>query len=113
MKPYITGILCSYAFGATTLALLSAAWAPSTTATYGSAIRRYFDFCEEHELAPLAATPAHMGRYVESRYHQGLESPTLHVSIQRFLQGPRPRSNCPRRLGPEGEKMTRRLTSRD
>jgi hypothetical protein len=52
------------ALGATTLALLSAAWAPSTTTTYGSTIRRYFDFCEEHRLAPLAAAPAHMARYV-------------------------------------------------
>jgi hypothetical protein len=43
---------------------LSVAWASSTAATYGNTIRRHFDFCEEHRLAPLAATPAHMARYV-------------------------------------------------
>jgi site-specific recombinase XerD len=64
MKPYITKVLSSDSLGATTLALLSAAWAPSTLATYGSTIRRYFDLCEEHRLAPLAATLAHMARYV-------------------------------------------------
>jgi hypothetical protein len=62
MKPYMTRILGSYALGATTLALLSVAWAPSTAATYGSTIRSYFDLCEEHHLAPLTATPAHMAR---------------------------------------------------
>jgi hypothetical protein len=62
MKQYMTRILGSDALGATTLALLSAASAPSTATTYGNAFRRYFDFCEEHELAPLAATPAHMAR---------------------------------------------------
>jgi hypothetical protein len=64
MKPYMTKIIGSDALGATTLALLSAAWAPSTAAKYGNTIRRYFDFCEEHQLAPLAATPAHMARCV-------------------------------------------------
>jgi hypothetical protein len=60
----MTKILGSDALGATTLALLSAAWAPNTSTTYGSTIRRYFNLCEEHRLAPLAATPAHMARYV-------------------------------------------------
>jgi hypothetical protein len=64
MKPYMTRILGSNALGATTLALLAAAWAPSTAATYGNTIPRYFDFCAEQQLAPLAATPAHMARYV-------------------------------------------------
>jgi len=64
MKPYMTKILGSDALGTKTLALLAAAWAPSTAATYGSTIRRYFDFCTEQRLAPLAATPAHMARYV-------------------------------------------------
>jgi hypothetical protein len=64
MKPYMTIILGSDALGGTTLALLFAAWAPSTSSTYGNAIRRHFDFCEEHRLEPLAATPAHMSRYV-------------------------------------------------
>jgi hypothetical protein len=65
MKPYVTKALgLDASLGATTLALLSAAWAPITTSTYGGTIRRYFEFCEEHRLAPLAATPAHMARYV-------------------------------------------------
>jgi hypothetical protein len=64
MKPYMTIILGSDALGATTLALLSAAWEPSTSTTYGSTIRRYFEFYEEHQIAPLVATPAHMARYV-------------------------------------------------
>jgi hypothetical protein len=64
MKPYMTKILDSNALGATSLALLSAAWVPSTSATYGSTIRRYSDLCEEHRLAALVATPAHMARYV-------------------------------------------------
>jgi hypothetical protein len=64
MKPNMTIILGSDALGPTILALLSAAWAPSTTSTYVSTIRLYFDFCEEHQLAPLDATPAHMARYV-------------------------------------------------
>jgi hypothetical protein len=64
MKPYMTIILGSDALGATTMTLLAAAWAPTTAATYGSTIRSYFDFCAEQQLAPLAATPAHMARYV-------------------------------------------------
>jgi hypothetical protein len=64
MKPYMTRIFGSDALCATTLTLLAASWAPSTAATYGSTIRRYFDFCAEQQLAPLAATPAHMARYV-------------------------------------------------
>jgi hypothetical protein len=64
MKPYMTKTLGSYVLGAKTLALLSTRWAPTTSATYGSTIRRYFDLCNEHKLAPLSATPAHMARYV-------------------------------------------------
>jgi hypothetical protein len=64
IKPYMARILGCDALGATTLALLSAALAPSTRATYGNTIRRYFDLCEEQQLAPLAATPAHMARRV-------------------------------------------------
>jgi hypothetical protein len=64
MKPYMSRILGSDALGATTPILLSAAWAPITIVRYGSTIRRYFDLREEHLLAPLAAIPAHMARYV-------------------------------------------------
>jgi hypothetical protein len=48
-----------------------------------------------------------------TRYHQGLESPSLPITNQRLFQEPRPRSNCPRRSGREGEKRTNSLTSRD
>jgi hypothetical protein len=64
MKPYMTTILGYDALGATTQALLSVTCVPSTTSTYGSTIRRYFDFSEEHQLAQLAATPAYKARYV-------------------------------------------------
>jgi hypothetical protein len=64
MKPYMTKILSSNVLGAKTLALLSAAWAPNTTATFGNTIRRYFHLCDEYMLVPLAATLAHMARYV-------------------------------------------------
>jgi hypothetical protein len=64
MKPYMTMFLGSDVLNAKTVALLSAAWAPSTTTTCGSTIRRCFNFCEEHILAPLAAAPAHMARHV-------------------------------------------------
>jgi hypothetical protein len=70
MKPFMTRILDSGVLGPKTLALLSAAWAPpNTTATYGNSTRRYFDLCEEHRLAPLAATPAHMARYIAYTWH--------------------------------------------
>jgi site-specific recombinase XerD len=61
---HITKVLGSDVLGVKTPALLFASWAPSTTPTYGITIRRYFDFCAEHMLAPLAVTPAHMARYV-------------------------------------------------
>jgi hypothetical protein len=64
MKPYITKIIDFDVLGAKTPAVLSAAWAPSTSATYGRTIHRYFDFYDEHMLVVLAATPAHMVRYV-------------------------------------------------
>jgi hypothetical protein len=44
MKPYMTKILGSDILDAKTLALLSASWAHDTTMTYGSYIRRYFEF---------------------------------------------------------------------
>jgi hypothetical protein len=60
----MTKILGSDVLGAETLALLSATWAPNTATTYRSTIRRYFDFRDEHMLAPVAATPGHMARHV-------------------------------------------------
>jgi hypothetical protein len=64
IKPYMAKIFGSDVLRAKTLAILPVAWAPSTTATYGSTIRRYFDCYDEHMLAPLFATPPHMARYV-------------------------------------------------
>jgi hypothetical protein len=59
MKPYMTKILGSDVLDASTLALLSATWAPNTTTTYGNTIPVYFDFCDEHIFALLATAPAH------------------------------------------------------
>jgi hypothetical protein len=49
---------------AKTLDLLTAAWAKSTSDTHNSAIKPYFQFCEEQGLPPLAATAATMARYI-------------------------------------------------
>jgi hypothetical protein len=64
MKPYMTKTFPFDVPGAKTLALLSATWAPGTTLTYGNIMHHYFDLCDEYRLAPLAATPARMVRYV-------------------------------------------------
>jgi hypothetical protein len=64
MKAYMTKILGPYVLDVKTLALLSEEWALNISSRYGNPIRRYFAFCDEHWLAPLAATPAHIGRYV-------------------------------------------------
>jgi hypothetical protein len=64
MKQYITKILCSMVLCEKTLTLLSASCAPNTIPTYDNIVRRYFDFFDEHRLAPPFATPAHMARYV-------------------------------------------------
>jgi hypothetical protein len=50
MKPYMTKILGSNALGATTLAPLSATWAPSAAATFGNTIRQYFEIEIEIEF---------------------------------------------------------------
>jgi hypothetical protein len=42
----------TYVLGAQTLSLLTAAWAPNTSATYGSLIQRYFEFCEDQQPTP-------------------------------------------------------------
>jgi hypothetical protein len=75
--------LGSHILGAKTLALLSPAWAPNTASTYGSTIRRYFDFCEEERLAPPAATPAHMARYVAWLGQLGtIKASSMYSSLQ-------------------------------
>ena len=64
MRPYMAKLLGSDTLGRQTLELLTAAYAPSTCDTYGSAIRQYFRFCDEEQRPPLAASPATMARYV-------------------------------------------------
>jgi hypothetical protein len=49
--------------GVTAVALLSNSLAPSTYASYDSALRQFFIFCTEENIAPLQATPASMVRY--------------------------------------------------
>eukprot|EP00873_Tetraselmis_striata_P036117 jgi/Tetstr1/456381/TSEL_043115.t1 len=50
--------------GVQTLELLSAAWAPTTAASYASCMKQYFPFCEEEKRPALAADPGTMARYV-------------------------------------------------
>jgi len=64
MRPYMQRLLGTDSLGAKTLELLTAAWAKSTSDTYNSAIKPYFQFCEEQGLPPLAATTATMARYI-------------------------------------------------
>ena len=49
--------------GVTAVALLSNSLAPSTYASYDSALRQFFIFCTQENIAPLQATPATMVRY--------------------------------------------------
>jgi hypothetical protein len=64
MKLYMTKILGFDVLGAKILALVSATWALVTKATYDSTIHRYFDFCDEHKLAPLVWMTANMGTWL-------------------------------------------------
>jgi hypothetical protein len=64
MRPYMQRLLGTGSLGAKTLDLLTAAWAKSTPDTYNSAIKPYFQLCEEQGLPPLAATSAPMARYI-------------------------------------------------
>jgi site-specific recombinase XerD len=57
-------ILGQDVLGAQIVTLLTTAWAPSTSATYGSTIQRYLEFCEEQQQDPLAGNPATMARFV-------------------------------------------------
>eukprot|EP00873_Tetraselmis_striata_P014170 jgi/Tetstr1/434434/TSEL_023534.t1 len=50
--------------GVQTLELLSAAWAPTTAASYASCMKQYFRLCEEEKRPALAADPRTMARYV-------------------------------------------------
>jgi hypothetical protein len=62
MRPYMSGILAQD--GAHVLSILTTSWAPNISVTYGSVIQRYFGFCEDHQIAPLAGTSATMARFV-------------------------------------------------
>jgi site-specific recombinase XerD len=56
-------LLGSDKLGVTAVILLSNSLAPSTYASYHSAIRQFFIFCAEENINPLHATPATMVRY--------------------------------------------------
>jgi hypothetical protein len=64
MRPYMQRLLGTDSLGAKTLDLLTTAWAKSTSDTYNSAIKPYFQFCEEQGIPPLAATAATMPGYI-------------------------------------------------
>jgi hypothetical protein len=64
MESCMTKVVGADALGAKAIALLAATSAPNTASTYGSTIRRYFDFYNDYMLVPLAATPAHMAKSV-------------------------------------------------
>jgi hypothetical protein len=57
-------LLGTDSLGAKTLELLTAAWAKSTSDTYSSATKPYFQFCEEQGLPPPTAKAATMARYI-------------------------------------------------
>jgi hypothetical protein len=77
---------------------LATTWALSTSATYDNTIQRYFGFCEDQQLALLAANPAKMARLVI--WLRNLSTTRLQVynriSRLQVLQGPWPR---PSRVG--------------
>jgi hypothetical protein len=50
--------------GVTAITLFSNSLAPSMYANYDSALRQFFAFCIEENIAPLQATPATMIRYI-------------------------------------------------
>jgi site-specific recombinase XerD len=57
------GLLGTDKLGVMAVALLSNSLAPSTYASYDSALKQFFIFCTEENIAPLQATPATMVRY--------------------------------------------------
>jgi hypothetical protein len=64
MRPYMQRLHGTNTLGAKTLELLTATWAKSTSETYGSAIKPYFEFPEDQCLPPLAAATTTMARYI-------------------------------------------------
>jgi hypothetical protein len=64
MRPYMSRTLGQDVLDVRTLSLVTITWAPNTSGTYGSTIQRYFEFCDEQELIPLAGDPAATARFV-------------------------------------------------
>jgi hypothetical protein len=64
MRPYMQRLMGTNSLGSKMLEVLTAAWAKSTSDTYISAIKPYFQFREEQGLPPLAATAATMAPYI-------------------------------------------------
>jgi hypothetical protein len=74
----------------------------------------YFDFRDEHKLAPLSATPAHMARYVAWLEHLGtIKTSSLQahmLAINGFFKDHGLEAFA---LGGLGKKRTRRVASSD
>jgi hypothetical protein len=64
MRPSMQRILDTGTIGAKILEMLTAAWAKSTSETYGSEIELYFESCEEQGLPQFATTLATTARYI-------------------------------------------------
>jgi hypothetical protein len=78
MRPYKQRLLGRDSLGAKTLDLMTTAWAKSTSDTYKSAIKPYFQFCEEQGLPPLAVTAATMARCIAWIGERGtIKAPSL------------------------------------
>jgi hypothetical protein len=83
MRPYMQRLLGTDSLGAKTLDLPTAAWAKSTSDTYTSAIKPYFQFCEEQGLPPLAATAATVARYITWTGERGtIRATSLQLTFQ-------------------------------
>ncbi len=57
--------------GRTTLSLCQASLQPRSYATYASTLSGFMQFCREQRVAPLAAPPVHIARYVAWLGQQG------------------------------------------
>jgi hypothetical protein len=91
MRPYMQRLLGTDRLGTKTLVLLTASWAKSTADTYMSAIKPYFEFCEEHDIHRRyynCHRAIHCMHWC-TRHHQGNESTNLPLGRVRVLQEPR------------------------
>lgn len=82
MKPYLQGLLGDDDLGTFAADLATAALDPGTYATYGSAIRPFFQFCEEQRIHPLSVTAVEICRYVA---WQGIRGSVAAKSLQQYL----------------------------